>query len=566
MIQVAPTAEKTGADLAINRSQFVLESTTDSVLVLDRDWRIVYRNKRALDLLRGRNLAIGVSLWDAFPEALNGPFHDKYRWAMQHQTPVEFEEYLATMETWFEVHAYPSPDAISLFFRDVTERRQIREQLTYLAHHDFLTGLYNRPRFYERWEQALATANANAQVALLSLDLDEFKEVNDTWGHPFGDTVLKQVAERLRSCGIENDVVGRMGGDEFAIIRNDLRSPDEASRLAEEIIGAIRTPYDVDGKNIQIGGSIGIVISPKDGIDPDQLFTSADIALYYAKAVRGTHRFFEPEMAEHVKSRQALKADLGHALENNEFHLAFQPIFNMHTGRIIRFEALLRWQHPKRGVIAPADFIPCAEETGLIVAIGEWVLSEACLEATNWPEDVGVAVNLSPVQFRSASLPLRVASTLAKTGLKPERLMLEITESVLLQDSATNLAILHELRTPGVKIALDDFGTGYSSLGYLRKFPFHKIKIDRSFVKDLDDSAEARAIVEAVTKLGHALGMKITAEGVETRQQLKRIHEIGCDEAQGYLLGMPVSAIEVADQLECLSPGARRTSRFRRVG
>ena len=564
--QQITTAEKTAGDLAINRSQFVLESTTDSVLVLDRDWRIVYRNKRALALLRGRNLAIGVSLWDAFPEVVGGPFDEKYRWAMQHQTPIEFEEYLATMGKWFEVHAYPSPDAISLFFRDVTERTQIREQMTYLAHHDFLTGLDNRPRFRERLEQALATASTKAQVALLSLDLDEFKEVNDTWGHPFGDAVLKQMAERLRSCGRENDVVARMGGDEFAIIRIDLGSPDEAARLAQEIIDTVRAPYDVEGQSIQIGASIGIVISPKDGIDPDRLFTSADIALYCAKAARGRYRFFEPEMAERVKSRQALKADLGIALENSEFHLAFQPIFNMQAGHISSFEALLRWQHPKRGAVAPADFIPIAEETGLIVPIWEWVLSDACLEATNWPEDVGVAINLSAVQFRSASLPLRVASTLAKSGLKPERLVLEITESVLLQDSATNLAILHELRTLGVKIALDDFGTGYSSLGYLRQFPFHKIKIDRSFVKDISDSAEDQAIVEAVTKLGHTLGMMITAEGVETRQQLERIREMGCDEAQGYLLSRPVTADKVADQLESLSSDVSRTSLWRRVG
>ena len=546
MAALARPIEERRSDLAISRSDFVLESTTDSVLVLDRDWRILYRNKHALELLKGRDLSLGRSLWDAFPEALEGPFHQQYKFAMAHQTPVEFEEFLASMDTWFEVHAYPSPDAITLFFRDVTERRRIREQLTYLAQHDFLTGLYNRPCLRERLQDALAIDAVGMHGAVLYIDLDQFKEVNDSSGHPFGDAVLKQVAQRLRECAGKDAIVGRIGGDEFVLVRSNLRSTADAAILAEAVIEAISAPLTVENRLVEIGASIGIALWPTDAARPDDLLQKADIALYRAKSDRGTYRFFAPEMAESVKSRQELKMALAHALERGELELVYQPIFHIRSGRLVRFEALLRWRHPRRGIVMPGEFIPLAEETGLIVPIGEWVLKSACAEAGRWPADVGVAVNLSAAQFRS-SLPLMVSQTLGHAGLMPDRLLVEITESVLFQSTAINMKILNQLRTLGVRVALDDFGTGYSSLGYLREFPFHEIKVDRSFVAD--ESAEALSIIDSVTKLGHALGAEVTAEGIEAHVQYERISTVGCDNAQGFLLGRPCSEYNLLESL-----------------
>jgi len=547
-------------ELAISRSEFVLESTTDSVIVLNRDWRILYRNKKALELLRERDLSLGVSLWEAFPEALGGPFHQNYKWALEHQAPVEFEEYLESMETWFEVHAYPSPDAISLFFRDVTERRRIREQLTYLAQHDFLTGLDNRPHFRARLEQALVSAETMRRVGLLYVDLDRFKEINDTLGHCFGDALLKGVADRLRCCTGDSDVTARMGGDEFVIVRSNLRSAEDAQALAEDIIAAISAPFKIDGYQVEVGASIGIAIAPRDGTGADELLANADVALYAAKNDRGGYRFFEQEMAQFVRLRQALKADLANALGRGELELEYQPIYGVQSGRLTTFEALLRWRHSEHGTVMPAEFIPLAEETGLIASIGEWALETACAEAVNWPQDVGLAVNLSPVQVRS-NLPLRVAGILNKTGLRPSRLLLEMTESVFFLSSADNIELFEQLRTLGVKLALDDFGTGYSSLGYLRDFPVDEIKIDRSFVQD--KGAEALAIIESVAKLGHALGAHVTAEGIETQQQYERIRKIGCDKAQGFLLGRPVAPHETSEQVQVYAQRKQSTPQSR---
>jgi diguanylate cyclase (GGDEF)-like protein len=540
--------------LEISRSEFVLESTTDSVIVLDRDWHILYRNRQALDLLRGRDLSLGRSLWEAFPEALGGPFHKNYEWALKHQKPVEFEEYLASMETWFEVHAYPAQDAISLFFRDVTERRRIREQLMYLARHDTLTGIYNRTYFRERLEHLLSGLGLGEQeVALLYVDLDHFKEVNDTYGHPFGDGLLRQVTARLKKLTNEGDILGRLGGDEFVLATTRSMSAGSVPQLAGDLVEVISTPFSIEDYQVEIGASVGIAVAPTDGGSTDELLRNADTALYAAKRERGSYCFFARQMAEHARMRQELKTDLAGALHRDELHLVYQPIFNLRTGQLVRFEALLRWHHPQRGPVTPAEFIPLAEETGLIGTIGDWVLRAACSEAADWPTDVGLAINLSPAQFRP-SLPFRVADTLNKVGLRPDRLLLEITETVLFQSSAENLRLLEQLRALGVKVALDDFGTGYASLGYLREFPFHEIKIDRSFVSD--DSAESFAIVDSVTKLGHALGMRVTAEGVETHQQLDRVRMIGCDKAQGFLLGRPVPAADVPNHMQAeTTPG-----------
>lgn len=520
----------------------VLESTTDNVLVLDLDWHVVYLNRGAAAFGSDRGLDVGSNLWECYPQEKSLRFVREYREAMHTQKPARFEEFIEANATWVEVHAYPTPQTLTLFFRDISERKKAEEKLAFLAHHDPLTGLDNRWRFGELLNLALSSATKEQQVAVLYLDLDEFKGVNDTLGHALGDQVLKTVAVRLRSSLGPSDIVARLGGDEFAIIRSRIASREAVERLATEVINTFNEPCAIGGTVLRVGTSIGIVLSPQDGVERDELFAKADIALYSAKADgRGTFRFFDPAMAAGVQERQSLKTDLRSALENNEFHLVYQPIVNLKDERIIGFEALLRWKNPKHGLISPLKFVPLAEETGEIIAIGEWVTRNACFEASRWPDDIKIAVNLSAVQFRP-TLPLTIASALSNSGLSAGRLELEVTESVLLQDSAANLEILHELRTLGVRIAMDDFGTGFSSLSYLSRFPFDKIKIDRSFISQPTGGREAEAIVEAVAGLGRDLGMTITAEGVETPAQLAMVREKGCHEAQGYLFSAPMDA------------------------
>jgi diguanylate cyclase (GGDEF)-like protein/PAS domain S-box-containing protein len=542
--------------LAEKRLSSVLDSTTDSVIVLDHDWRITYMNQRANALVgTGRNLDVGVRLWDAFPDEVGSIFDQQYRRAIDSQTPIVFEAFHPAQNLWLEVHAYPTPDALSIFFRDITERRKTQEQLHHLAHHDPLTNLANRSLFYHQLDKAMEGIWAGSQVAVLYFDLDHFKEVNDVLGHPMGDALLVNIAQRLRACVRETDTVARLGGDEFAVIQVGLNGRHEPSVLAQRIIERLTAPYQVKGELIRTGVSVGIALAPGDGLDSADLFKNADIALYQAKAEgRGTYCFFEPALEKRLLVRQALKSDLAKAVTSSQFELVFQPTVKLRTNNICGFEALLRWQHPDRGLILPAEFIPIAEETGLIIPIGDWVLEQACAEAVKWPREIRVAVNLSPAQF-SQDLPAKVARALARNGLSAERLELEITESVLLQDSEPNLSILHALRELGVRTVLDDFGTGYSSLSYLQKFPFSKIKIDRSFISELPEKEEAKAIVRAVTHLGHSLRMLIVAEGVETQQQLDWLRMRSCDGAQGYFFSKPVGAEEIDDCLKRLNAG-----------
>jgi diguanylate cyclase (GGDEF)-like protein/PAS domain S-box-containing protein len=425
--------------------------------------------------------------------------------------------------------------------QDITERKRAHEEIAYLATHDPLTGLANRQLFLSELADATARRRSLEWIAVLYLDLDDFKDINDRLGHPAGDAILVDVARRLRDCAAKDDIVARFGGDEFAVLRKVAAGAGEIQELAEMIIGRVKEPFASGADVITTKVSIGIARGPRDGLDAEELMKRADIALYVAKAADGgVYRLFEPEMEERTVARLALKVDLTAALSNEEFEIDYQPIIDLRTGVVASFEALLRWRHPRRGRIPPSDFIPLAEETGLIVAIGAWVLKQACAEALTWPADVRVAVNVSPIQFRDRSLALRVAAILAETGLSPHRLELEITETVLLQDSDDNLRSLRDLRRLGLRIALDDFGTGYSSLGYLRRFPFDKIKIDRSFIGDVADRPEAMALVRAIIGLGHSINMRITAEGVESQEQLESITAEGCDEAQGFLISKPV--------------------------
>jgi diguanylate cyclase (GGDEF)-like protein len=436
-------------------------------------------------------------------------------------------------------------------FEDITEWQQAQEQITHMARHDALTNLPNRTLFREQLEKALRLVKRSDQLAVFCLDLDHFKEINDSLGHPVGDALLKEVARRLGECVTEHDTVARLGGDEFAIVQfcSDC-DPSAVALLASHVVEKIGEPYDIGGHHLVVGVSIGISLAAEDGKNPDALLKEADLALYRAKADgRGTYRFFETGMDARAQARRVLELDLRAALNRDEFEVYYQPIRDIASDSVVAFEALVRWNHSIRGMIAPASFIPLAEETGLIITLGDWVLRQACLDAAGWSEDLTVAVNLSPVQFKNPSLVQSVKAALQASGLSPQRLELEITESVLLQNSETTLAVLHELRGFGVRISLDDFGTGYSSLSYLRSFPFDKIKIDRSFVTDLATRDDSMAIVRAVTGLGKSLGIVTTAEGVETEAQFDLLRREGCTQAQGYLFSKPRPAVEVAAML-----------------
>jgi len=383
-------------------------------------------------------------------------------------------------------------------------------------------------------------------VAVHHLDLDQFKAVNDTFGHLAGDKLLKIVADRLRGLVRETDTIARMGGDEFVIVQGPIRDPADATSLAQRIIALISEPYDIDGHQAVIGASIGIAVGPGDGLRPDRLLRNADLALYRAKGDgRGTFRFFEPAMDLQMQTRRIMEQDLRKALAGGEFELYYQPVVNLASNEISSFEALIRWNHPEKGMVAPATFIPLAEEIGFIVPIGEWVIRQACATAAKWPGDLHVAVNISAVQFRSPGLMQVIVGALATSGLHPTRLEIEITETVLLQNKETTLALLHQLRALGIRIAMDDFGTGYSSLTYLQCFPFDKIKIDRSFVKDITENTGSLNIVRAVAALANGMGMTATAEGVETSEQLDKITSEGCTEMQGYLFSKPLPVAEI---------------------
>ncbi|MBB3710528.1 diguanylate cyclase (GGDEF)-like protein [Limimaricola variabilis] len=420
-------------------------------------------------------------------------------------------------------------------FEDVTQRKHDEARIEHMAHHDALTDLPNRLLFSRRIEETIASSARGREHAVFYLDLDHFKSVNDLHGHPIGDELLRQVGARLQGCLRPTGVVARFGGDEFAIVESDISSGEEARKLAERIIEEISRPFEIDDHLVVVGTSIGIALYPGDGGDAETLVKAADMALYRAKADgRNGFRFFEQEMDSSMQRRRLLERDLRLALKNDELEVFYQPIVNIGTSRVSCFEALLRWTHPERGAVSPAEFIPLAEEIGLIGEIGHWVLERACEAASGWPEHVRIAVNLSPAQFRAHSLVDQVARALERTGLAPHRLELEITESILLRQTDLVLTILKQLRAMGVRVSMDDFGTGYSSLGYLRSFPFDKIKIDRSFIRDVEKGGDALSIVRAITGLGASLGMTTTAEGVETIEQLSRLRSEGCDEVQGF--------------------------------
>ncbi|MDB5526624.1 MAG: hypothetical protein JWM58_4387 [Rhizobium sp.] len=448
-------------------------------------------------------------------------------------------------------HAALSDGGWIATYEDVTERRRAEIQIAHMAHYDSLTELANRVLFRQRLEEVMSSSEREGlPLTVFCLDLDRFKEVNDSLGHHTGDELLKAVAARLRASINSTDLVARMGGDEFAILSSVPMGQSECGNFARQLIAEVDRPFVIDGREITVGLSIGIARATGGGEMPDQLLMQADLALYRAKSEgRGIFCFFEPAMDVQLQERKALEADLRKALANGEMDVFYQPLVNASRYEISGFEALLRWRHPVRGMIPPAEFIPIAEDTALIIGLGEWVLQQACTQAMNWPDDIVIAVNLSALQLRSGSLLQTVIDVLSSTELPPRRLELEITESVLMDESESTLATLHKLRSLGVRIALDDFGTGYSSLSYLRNFPFDKIKIDQSFVRDLDTRPDSMAIIRLITGLANSLSMTTTAEGVETEQQFRHLQGAGCTEVQGYYFARPKPASEIVMSL-----------------
>jgi diguanylate cyclase (GGDEF)-like protein/PAS domain S-box-containing protein len=439
-----------------------------------------------------------------------------------------------------------TPLRMSGVTQDVTAKRTAELQLVHLARHDALTDLPNRVMLREAVDGAAARAKRGESCAVFCLDLDRFKQVNDTLGHPAGDALLRAVTERLLACVRGTDLVARLGGDEFAIVQRAADQPADAMALASRVIGELGRPYEIEGNRVAIGASVGIAMAPQDGLDADLLLRNADLALYRAKLEgRGKYRFFEPEMKARMQARHALEHDLRRALAEQEFEVFFQPFVDARTRRVNGFEALLRWRRPGQGLALPDEFMGATEELGLVSSVGRLVLDRACAEAARWPDDVRLAVNLSPSQFAGGRVTEVVSNALRSSGLPPDRLDLEITETVLLHDSDEALATLHALRDLGVTISMDDFGTGYSSLSYLRKFPFNKVKVDKSFVRELGRSRDDTAIVRSVLDLCGRLGIKTLAEGVETERQLTWLAAAGCMEAQGFLFSPPRPAAEL---------------------
>jgi diguanylate cyclase (GGDEF)-like protein/PAS domain S-box-containing protein len=447
---------------------------------------------------------------------------------------------------------YNERPVILLVLMDITERKRAEERLKFVAQHDGLTGLPNRNLLRQRLDDVLArTKRAGENVALLFLDLDNFKTINDTLGHDIGDELLRSVTKRLRSSVREEDSVARLGSDEFAIVQTPVARSEDIVLLAKRLLESINQPYLVNGHSMMIGASIGIALAPGDGNESEKLLKSADMALSRAKRdTRGTYSFFEPGMDASAQARRRIETDLRSAIEDGVLQAYYQPLVDLSTGQITSLEALLRWPHPERGMISPSEFIPVAEETGLINTVGSSVLRRACTDAARWPDDVRVAVNLSPLQFRAGNLLSVVMDALKHSGLSAKRLELEITETLMLEKSDLVIATLHALRALGVRISMDDFGTGYSSLSYLRSFPFDKIKIDQIFVRDLNAHSDAQAIVRSIISLGKGLGVTVTAEGVETAAELACLRNEGCHEGQGFLFSYARPNHEVVQLLQ----------------
>ena len=540
------TLEKLRLDRAVN-------NMTQGLLLFDAERRLVVCNQRYIEMygLSAEVVKPGSSFHDIIAHRkATGSFTgdvDDYVTRVLHDIHLRNSMVVDTSDGR-SIHILNEPLADGGWVathEDITERRRIEERITHLAHYDALTDLPNRTMFHEHLRAELAAIADGEEIAVHYIDIDEFKSVNDALGHLVGDALLKSVAAKLSFCAGAGDFVARLGGDEFAIVQSKVTSPEQVTDLVARVFQAIRTPFDCMGHHLTTDASIGIALAPGHGIALDQILKNADMAMYAAKtAGRRTYRFFEPEMDAKVRDRRQLESDLRQAIAHGGLEVYYQPCLSLKDDRITGCEALVRWRHPERGMVSPAEFIPIAEDTGLINEIGEWVLATACRDAASWPDDIRLAVNVSPVQFKSGTLALKIMAALAASNLPASRLELEITEAVLIRDDDAALAILHQLRAIGVRIALDDFGTGYSSLSYLHRFPFDKIKIDRCFVNDIAGPDGSASIVQAVVNLAAARRMTTTAEGVETEDEHKMVQELGCKKVQGYYFGRPLPVLE----------------------
>ncbi len=530
----------------------------------DRHGRVTYISAKVAGELTPTGASpIGLLLTDLFRMDGNTPGTERTL-AFHLSSRTSFSDYSVCAaidpdgKRWWSISGRPLVDEIGRFQgfigsgSDLTEKRESDAEITRLALFDSLTGLANRQRMRLTLDKTLTQqAGPFRATALFLMDLDRFKAVNDTLGHQAGDALLKQVAQRLQHGVGDTGLVGRLGGDEFKVVLPGMDNRDDLARLARDLITSLSQPYFISGASVAIGCSIGIAIAPQHGNDSETLVRNADLALYAAKGDgRGVHRFYSDDMLAGARSRKQLEDDLRAAVSEGAFHLAYQPVVSTKSARIVGYEALIRWVHPTRGNVSPADFIPIAEECGLIEAIGEWVLRTACIEASRWPGDIRVAVNVSPIQFANPVLPALVTSALAQSGIAPGRLELEITEGVFLDETQSSDQMFKALKGLGVRLALDDFGTGYSSLGYLRNAPFDKIKIDQSFVKGAAQPGNRNAaIIKAIVTLADTLGMETTAEGVEIQDEIDLIRDLGCTHIQGYVYGRPAPAEEVMRQL-----------------
>ncbi len=540
------------------RFDAALNNMSQALCMVDQEQKIIVCNVRFIELfgLSEDLVRPGTLIEDVFRDAIAGARYERevieaiceeQRELIAARRPGSFFQEDISGRAIAVAHQPMTESGWVATYEDISERRGAEARIHFMAHHDMLTGLPNRLFFKERLGQVQkGMRREDNAAAVLCLDLDNFKNVNDTLGHPAGDQLLEEVAQRLRECVRDADVVARLGGDEFAILQSSPCQPEDAEALARRLIDAVSAPYEIDGACVVVGASVGIAIATGSGNNTDHLLKNADLALYKAKTDgRKTYRVFEAEMTVRLQAQRAMELDLREVVGRRELMVFYQPLFDLATNQVSGFEALLRWRHPVHGMVSPIVFIPIAEEIGLIDTIGEWVLKQACHDAATWPENVKVAVNLSPVQFRTGNLVQTVTAALGASGLPARRLELEITESALLKDSDKVLATLHELRDLGVEIALDDFGTGYSSLSYLRSFPFDKIKIDQSFIREMGRRPDCLAIVHSVAQLAQKLGMATTAEGVETLKQLDQVREAGCTQVQGYYFDRPRPASEI---------------------
>lgn len=537
-----------------------LGNMVQGVLLCDAETRVVVCNHAYLSLygLSQEIIQAGCSLRKLLYHrkergSLTGDVESYYQAILKELEKGETTSTLITTPDDRTIHIVNRPlksGGWVVTHEDISKQKKAESAVAHMAMHDPLTDLPNRSLFYQELEQAIAGSSPSGITAILLIDLDNFKTINDSLGHPVGDALLIVIAKRLQVVAGESAVVSRLGGDEFAIIKTGIISTKALAEQTEKIRKTIAAPCSVMGHSLDVDASIGIAIAPNDGENPEKLIASADLALYVAKdSGRGTYCFYKAEMGTRVKERQALERDLRTAIIEGQFEVFYQPLLNISTNKISCCEALLRWNHPTRGMVGPTEFIPVAEDSGLIVEIGEWVIRNACADAVSWPDNIDLAVNVSPVQFGNVNILQVITQALAHSGLPASRLKVEITEAVILDHSHEAEDILNKIKSLGAKIAMDDFGTGYSSLAYLHQFPLDQIKIDASFVNKLSDTPESTAIIRAVIDIAESFNMTTVAEGVETAEQLATLRKLGCEEIQGYHFSRVKSAADMLDMI-----------------